>query len=201
MRPTLGEKMQALNIEIAKIQAQESLEASKTLRGEKHDERMLAGQKELEGIRAKSMKDLEEMRIEAGKYDRSSRDADRLANVYSTFTAKAQGVEKVILDTINREGGAYQNAMRDSKMDPTKSANAKQQVDAAKETLRLMDDGFKKMRDDVAFTQNYLENKLGLPRPKADTKTLSGEDKSAYEWAQKNPDDPRSKNILKQLGK
>ena len=197
----LGEKMQALNIEIAKIQAQECLEASITLRGEKHDERMLAGQKELEGIRAKSMKDLEEMRIEAGKYDRSSRDADRLANVYSTFTAKAQGVEKVILDTINREGGAYQNAMRDSKMDPTKSANAKQQVDAAKETLRLMDDGFKKMRDDVAFTQNYLENKLGLPRPKADTKTLSGEDKSAYEWAQKNPDDPRSKNILKQLGK
>ena len=47
----LGEKMQALNIEIAKIQAQEQLEDKKTLRGEKHDERMIAATRELEGIK------------------------------------------------------------------------------------------------------------------------------------------------------
>ena len=164
----LGEKMQALNIEIAKIQAQESLEASKTLRGEKHDERMLAGQKELEGLRAQNAKDLENIRVQAGKYERGDKDKDRAVNMYSAFTTKAQMIEKGILDTINKEGGAYQKAMIDSKMDPTKSANVKQQVDAAKETLRVMDEGFKRMRDDVAFTQNLLESKLGLQRPKTD---------------------------------
>ena len=165
----LGEKMQALNIEIAKIQAQQELEDKKTLRGEKHDERMLAGQKELEGLRAQNAKDLENIRVQAGKYERGDKDKDRAVTMYSAFTTKAQMIEKGILDTINKDGGAYQNAMRDSKMDPTKSANAKQQVDAAKETLRVMDEGFKKMRDDVAFTQNLLESKLGLQRPKTDT--------------------------------
>ena len=89
--------------------------------------------------------------------------------MYSAFTTKAQMIERGILEIINKDGGAYQNAMRDSKADPTKSANAKQQVDAAKETLRVLDEGFKKMRDDVAFTQNLLEGKLGLQRPKTDT--------------------------------
>ena len=165
----LGEKMQALNIEIAKIQAQQEVEDKKTLRGEKHDERMLAGQKEIEGLRAQNAKDLENIRVQAGKYERGDKDKDRAVNMYSAFTTKAQMIEKGILDTINKDGGAYQKAMIDSKMDPTKSANAKQQVDAAKETLRVMDEGFKRMRDDVAFTQNLLESKLGLQRPKTDT--------------------------------
>ena len=196
-----AEKVQALHVKIAEIQAQQELETSKGLRAEQHDYRILAGQKELEVLRAQNAKDLENIRVQAGKYDRNDKDKDRAVNMYSAFTTKAQMIEKGILDTINREGGAYQNAMRDSKMDPTKSANTKQQVDAAKETLRVMDEGFNRMREDVAFTQNLLESKLGLQRPKANAKTLSGEDKSAYEWAQKNPDDPRSKNILKQLGK
>lgn len=165
----LGEKTQALNIKIAEIKAQQELEDKKTLRGEKHDERMLAGQKELEVLRAQNAKDLENIRVQAGKYDRNDKDKDRAVNMYSAFTTKAQMIEKGILDTINREGGAYQKAMIDSKMDPTKSANVKQQVDAAKETLRVMDEGFKRMRDDVAFTQNLLESKLGLQRPKTDT--------------------------------
>jgi hypothetical protein len=165
----LGEKAQALNIKIAEIKAQQELEDKKTLRGEKHDERMLAGQKELEGLRAQNAKDLENIRVQAGKYERGDKDKDRAVNMYSAFTTKAQMIEKGILDTINKEGGAYQNALRDSKADPTKSANVKQQVDTAKETLRLMDEGFKKMRDDVAFTQNLLESKLGLQRPKTDT--------------------------------
>jgi hypothetical protein len=165
----LGEKMQALNIEIAKIQAQQELEDKKTERGEKHDLRIIAGQKELENIRAQNAKDLENIRVQAGKYERGDKDKDRAVNMYSAFTTKAQMIEKGILDIINKEGGVYQRAMIDSKMDPTKSANTKQQVDAAKETLRVMDEGFKRMRDDVAYTQNLLESKLGLQRPKTDT--------------------------------
>ena len=194
-----AEKAQALHVKIAELQAQQELETSKGLRAEQHDYRILAGQKELEGLRAKSMKDLEEMRIEAGKYDRSSRDADRTASVYATFTGKAQAVEKGILDAINKEGGAYQTALRDSKLDPSKSPNTANMVASAKETLRLMDEGFKKMRDDVAFTQGYLENKLGLPRPPKPT--MSADDESAYKWAKSNPNDPRSKDILSRLGK
>ena len=161
----LGEKMQALNIEIAKIQTQESLEASKTLRGEKHDERMLVGQKEIQALKSQSERELEELRIKAGKYNEKDKDKDRAVTMYSAFTTKAQMIEKGILEIINKEGGAYQKALIDSKADPTRSANVKQQVDTAKETLRVLDEGFKKMRDDVAFTQNLLESKLGLQRP------------------------------------
>jgi len=162
----LGEKTQALNIKIAEIKAQQELEDKKTLRGEKHDERMFVAQKELEVLKAQNARDLENIRVQAGKYERGDKDKDRAVTMYTAFTAKAQMIEKGILEIINKEGGAYQNAMRDSKADPTKSANAKQQVETATETLRVLDKGFKKMRDDVAFTQNLLESKLGLRPPK-----------------------------------
>jgi hypothetical protein len=160
---------------------------------------MIRAQTELEGIRSQNAQALEKMRIDAGKFERGSRDADRIASVYATFTSKAQSVEKGILDTINKEGGAYQTALRDSKLDPSKNPNTANMVATAKETLRLMDDGFKKMRDDVAFTQGYLENKLGLPRPPKPA--MSADDESAYKWAKSNPSDPRSKDILSRLGK
>ena len=193
----LGEKTQALNIKIAEIKAQQELEDKKTERGEKHDYRVLAAQKEIEGLRSKSARELEELRIDAGKYDRGSRDAATNASVYASFTAKAAGIEQRINDAMAKD--AYQNALRDSKADPTKSANAKQQVDAAKEYLRIVDGNFEKMRNDVERTQNYLENKLGIPRP---TKpAMSADDESAYKWAKSNPSDPRSKDILSRLGK
>jgi hypothetical protein len=194
-----AEKVQALHVKIAEIQAQQELETSKGLRAEQHDYRMIGAQKEIEQLKSRSMRELEEMRIEAGKYDRGSRDAATNASVYATFTAKAASIEQRINDAMAKD--AYQNALKDSKMDPSKSPNTANMVEAAKEYLRITDGNFERMRKDVERTQNYLEDKLGIPRPKADATTMSGEDKSAYEWAQKNPNDPRSKNILKQLGK
>jgi hypothetical protein len=193
----LGEKMQLLNIEIAKIQAQESSEASKTLRGEQHDYRVIGAQKEIEELKLRSARELKQLEIDAGKFDRGGRDAATNASVYASFTAKAAGIEQRINDAMAKD--AYQNALRDSKADPTKSANAKQQVDAAKEYLRIVDGNFEKMRNDVERTQNYLENKLGIPRP---TKpTMSADDEAAYKWAKSNSSDPRSKDILSRLGK
>ena len=194
----LGEKMQALNIEIAKIQAQESLEDKKTVRGEQHDVRMIAAQKEIEELKSKSSRELKQLEIDAGKFDRSSRDYATNASVYATFTARALAIEQDINQTINKEGGAYQKALIDSKADPTKSANAKQQVETATETLRLMNENFTKIRNDVSNTQNVLQTKLGIPPSKP---TMSADDESAYKWAKSNPSDPRSKDILSRLGK
>jgi len=194
----LGEKMQALNIEIAKIQAQESSEDKKTVRGEQHDVRMIAAQKEIEELKSKSSRELKQLEIDAGKFDRSSRDYATNASVYATFTARALAIEQDINQTINKEGGAYQKALIDSKADPTKSANAKQQVETATETLRLMNENFTKIRNDVSNTQNVLQTKLGIPPSKP---TMSADDESAYKWAKSNPSDPRSKDILSRLGK
>jgi hypothetical protein len=165
----LGEKMQALNIEIAKIQSQQEMEDKKTLRGEKQDERMIRAQTELEGIKSQNAQALEKMRIDAGKFERGSRDKDRTASVYASFTNHAQGVERNILEIMNKEGGAYQTALRDSKLDPSKNKNTADQVAVAKETLRVMNEGFNKMRTDVANTKGFLEKQLGFPTPKADT--------------------------------
>lgn len=58
-----------------------------------------------------------------------------------------------------------------------------------------------KQKANKKFTQDELYKSFtGEDLAPAPTKELTGEDKQAFEWAKKNPEDPRSAEILKRLG-
>ena len=192
----LGEKMQALNIEIAKIQAQQELEDKKTERGEKHDLRMITAQKEVEGMKLTAQREIKEMEGEWRKLTASGMNADRMQRLYADTLNRKAIYENQISSVM--KSAEYQRAAEAASMDPTKSpAAAKMQQEGAR-ALESFESNFRTMRETADKAISHMSAKVGLP---SDATTMSGEDKSAYEWAQKNPNDPRSKTILKQLGK
>jgi hypothetical protein len=192
----LGEKMQALNIEIAKIQAQQEVEDKKTERGEKHDLRMITAQKEVEGMKLAAQREIKEMEGEWRKLTASGMNADRMQRLYADTLNRKAIYENQISSVM--KSAEYQRAAEAASMDPTKSpAAAKMQQEGAR-ALESFENNFRTMRETADKAISHMSAKVGLP---SDATTMSGEDKSAYEWAQKNPNDPRSKTILKQLGK
>ena len=65
------------------------------------------------------------------------------------------------------------------------------------------------MRNNADRTVSVIEDnlrgrKINVPSasaaPSFDASKLTGDDKSAYDWAKKNPNDKRSKEIMTRLG-
>lgn len=193
----LGEKMQALNIEIAKIQSQQEMEDKKTLRGEQHDVRMIAAQKEVETMKLAAQKEIKEMEGEWRKLTASGMNADRLQRLYSDTLNRKAVYENQISNVMKSD--AYIRAMEAASMDATKSpAAAKMQKEGAL-ALEGFENNFRTMRETADKAISHMSTKIGLP-PEA-AAGMSKEDESAYKWAKSNPNDPRSKDILSRLGK
>jgi len=193
----LGEKMQALNIEIAKIQSQQEMEDKKTLRGEQHDVRMIAAQKEVETMKLAAQKEIKEMEGEWRKLTASGMNADRLQRLYSDTLNRKAIYENQISSVMKSD--VYQRAVEAANMDPAKSpAAAKMQKEGAL-ALEGFENNFRTMRETADKAISHMSTKVGLP-PEA-AAGMSKEDESAYKWAKSNPNDPRSKDILSRLGK
>ena len=192
----LGEKTQALNIKIAEIKAQQELEDKKTERGEKHDLRIIAAQKEVEGMKLAAQREIKEMEGEWRKLTASNSGADRLQRLYSDVLNRKAVYENQISSVM--KSAEYQRASEAASMDATKSpAAAKMQREGAL-ALESFEKNFKTMRDTADEAITFMSGKVGLPPPKP---TMSADDESAYKWAKSNPSDPRSKDILSRLGK
>jgi len=193
----LGEKMQALNIEIAKIQAQQEGEDKKTLRGEQHDVRMIAAQKEVETMRLAAQREIKEMEGEWRKLTASGMNAERLQRLYSDTLNRKAVYENQISNVMKSD--AYIRAMEAASMDATKSPAAAKMQKEGVLALEGFENNFRTMRETADKAISHMSTKVGLP-PEA-AAGMSKEDESAYKWAKSNPSDPRSKDILSRLGK
>jgi soluble cytochrome b562 len=164
----LGEKMQALNIEIAKIQAQQEGEDKKTLRGEQHDVRMIAAQKEVEGMKLAAQKEIKEMEGEWRKLTASGMNADRLQRLYSDTLNRKAIYENQISSVMKSD--VYQRAAEAANMDPAKSpAAAKMQKEGAL-ALEGFENNFRTMRETADKAISHMSTKVGLPPDSAKPK-------------------------------
>lgn len=213
-----ADRTQTLAMEIIKIQEEEAKGVRADKRQEARDERT-AAREEAKDIRYAGLQEkITQMRIDAErefkKIEAGWRAADK-AQVADNQMLKiwevaqgAKGNAEAKIANIMKDP-AYERALADSNMDPSSSPAAAKLQAQGKAALDEYAKTFKTMRDNADRTVSVIEEnlrgrKINVPSasaaPSFDASKLTGDDKSAYDWAKKNPTDPRSKEIMKRLG-
>jgi hypothetical protein len=169
LKTKFADRMQAVNLEIIKIQEDEAKGVRADKRAEAKDIRQ--GQREeAKDIRyAGLQKDITQMKIDSDERlkkieatwrvaDKSDQNTDRLVSLYRGAQSDIATVENRISNIMKSD--EYQRALETAAMDPSSSpAAAKMQANAA-QALKDFNNSFKTQREAVDKTVNFMEERL-----------------------------------------
>lgn len=166
----LGEKMQALNIEIAKIQAHEEIEMMKTKRAEQHDISQGALQEKIHRLDNETKMAVAKMQTQIHQGDKQMWNESKWQQLLSTAVHEKNAVEAKVANL--RADPKYTTAMETMAQFKGKELSPAQQkmVDVASATVTSAETSIKTMQDSAAENYNSIrERVMGKNKPPATT--------------------------------
>jgi hypothetical protein len=132
--------------------------------------------------------------------------ADKISNTQRLFAARAQAT----LDSVKESGLGAGNGFTDKDrefLEKSKLGNIvysrdalKQQLDIEERVARGLAQKWNTRFDQIPDSAKGPTGVTKVELTKSVVESLSGADREAYEWATKNPNDPRASQIMRRLG-
>ena len=166
----LGEKMQALNIEIAKIQAHEQIEMMKTERAEKHDISQGALQEKIHRLDNETKLTVANMQAQIHAGEKQMWNESKWQQLLTTAVHEKNAVEAKVANL--RADPKYTTAMETVTQFKGKELSPAQQkmFDVANATVTSAETSIKTMQQDAAENYNIIREKVrGKNKPPATT--------------------------------